>query len=231
MPIRPRSRRSFSKASFAAISASASPAAYSLLSDYYAPERRATVIAIYAAGVYIGAGIGIFLGGYILDTWSAWYPTDPPFGLRGWQVAFMAVGIPGLIMAIWVRTLREPTRGISEGLVAETHPAPFRLLGGELMAIIPPLNLVGLWQYPGSFRTNLLAAAGFALGAWLLALWTGSTAQWITTGIGVYVTFSWAQSLRIRDPVTYGMMFGAKSACTSSRVPSSTTREMTSCMS
>ena len=40
--------------------ASASPAAYSMLSDYYSPRLRATVIAIYAAGVYIGAGIGGF---------------------------------------------------------------------------------------------------------------------------------------------------------------------------
>ena len=54
--------------------ASASPAAYSLLSDYYAPERRATVIAIYSAGVFIGAGVGLFLGGYILDTWAVLVP-------------------------------------------------------------------------------------------------------------------------------------------------------------
>ena len=79
--------------------ASASPAAYSMLSDYYPPAKRATVIAIYASGVYIGAGIGVFLGGFILDWWAATYPTDAPFGLRGWQAAFMAVGIPGLVIA------------------------------------------------------------------------------------------------------------------------------------
>lgn len=48
--------------------ASASPAAYSMLSDYFPPRVRATVIAVYAAGVYIGSGIGLFLGGYILDS-------------------------------------------------------------------------------------------------------------------------------------------------------------------
>ena len=90
--------------------ASASPSAYSMLSDYYPRRLRATVIAVYAAGVYIGAGIGVFLGGYILDWWAASYPTNPPFGLKGWQVAFMLVGVPGLLMAIWVRTLREPIR-------------------------------------------------------------------------------------------------------------------------
>ena len=38
--------------------ASASPAAYSMLSDYYHPKLRATVLAIYSSGVYIGGGIG-----------------------------------------------------------------------------------------------------------------------------------------------------------------------------
>jgi MFS family permease len=190
--------------------ASASPAAYSMLADYYPPRLRATVIAIYAAGVYIGAGIGIFLGGYILEAWSAAYPIDPPFGLKGWQVAFMAVGIPGLVMAIWVRTLREPTRGISEGLVASKHPHPFRLLGHELMAVLPPFNLYGLRSHPKILRNNLLYAMGFALAAWGLIWLTGSVAQWITTGFGVWVTLTWSQSLKIRDPVTYQMMFGSK---------------------
>lgn len=191
--------------------ASASPAAYSMLSDYYPPHRRATVIAIYVSGVYIGAGIGIFLGGYILDAWATAYPTDAPYGLRGWQVAFMMVGIPGIIMAIWVRTLREPTRGISEGLIAEKHPAPFRVLGSELMAVIPPLNLLSLLHDRRSLVINLSAAVGFSLLAWVLILLTGSIAQWVATAFGVYVTFSWAQSLKTRDPATFGMMFHSKS--------------------
>lgn len=190
--------------------ASASPAAYSMLSDYYPPQRRATVIAIYASGVYIGAGIGIFLGGYILDTWAAAYPTNAPFGLKGWQVAFMVVGIPGLMMSLWVRTLREPTRGISEGLVTERHPAPFRVLGSELMAVIPPLNLLSLLHNRKSLVINLGAAVGFFLLAWLLILLTGSVAQWIATAFGVYVTFSWAQSLKTRDPATFAMLFRSR---------------------
>ena len=190
--------------------ASASPAAYSMLSDYFPPRLRATVIAIYAAGVYIGAGIGIFLGGYILEAWPQAYPTNPPYGLKGWQVAVMAVGIPGLIMAIWVRTLREPVRGISEGLVAPKHPHPFRLLGQELLAVVPPFNLIGLRSHPAVLRKNLIMASVFALGAWGLIWLTGSVAQWVTTGFGVWVTFTWAQSLKIRDPATYNMMFGSK---------------------
>ena len=190
--------------------ASASPSAYSMLSDYYPRRLRATVIAIYAAGVYIGAGIGVFLGGMILDWWAATYPTDPPFGLRGWQAAFLMVGLPGIFMAIWVRTLREPRRGMSEGLAAPVHPAPFRVLAEELMAVIPPFNLRPLLGHKKVLRANLLAAVISVLGALFLIWLTQSVGQWIATAVGAYITFSWAQSLKIRDPATYSMMFQSR---------------------
>ena len=113
--------------------ASATPAAFSMLSDYFPPRLRATVLAIYSSGIYIGAGIGIFLGGWIVDGWNSAYP-DPglaPFGLKGWQAAYLAVGLPGLLLAVWVFTLREPRRGQSEGIVTPTHPHPFRASPGS----------------------------------------------------------------------------------------------------
>ena len=192
--------------------ASASPAAYSMLGDYYPPRLRATVIAIYAGGVYIGAGIGIFLGGAVLDAWSASYPDSSaaPFGLKGWQVAFMLVGLPGLLLAVWVRTLREPVRGISEGMIAPTHPAPFAVLGSELKAVIPPFNLLAFAGDRRALRMNMLVAAAFALVAWGLIALTGSVAQWTTTALGAYVVYSWIQSLKTRDPATYAMLFGSR---------------------
>ena len=65
--------------------ASASPAAFSMLSDYYAPKVRATVLAIYSSGVYIGGGIGLFLGGFVMEAWDATYvvQSEAPMGIRG----------------------------------------------------------------------------------------------------------------------------------------------------
>ncbi len=190
--------------------ASASPAAYSMLSDYYSPKRRATVIAIYSSGVYIGAGIGLVLGGWILDQWMALFPVNPPLGLKGWHVAFMVVGLPGLLMAAWVRTLREPIRGLSEGLVTKPHPAPFSVLRSEMAAVIPPFNIVEIVRTGASLRFNLIALVVIAIVSGLLIYVTGSIAQWVATGIGVYVTISWAQSLKSRDPATFAMIFGSK---------------------
>ncbi len=193
--------------------ASASPAAYSMLSDYYSPRVRATVIAIYASGVYIGGGIGLFLGGFIMETWNDLHPVvaDAPFKLKGWHVAFLAVGIPGILMAAWVRTLREPTRGISDGLVGARHPAPLKVLAVELAAILPLFNLIGLARDGASLSFNALGAALIGLVAAGLMVLTGDIAQWVAIGIGAYITFSWGQSLAVRDPATFALIFRTRS--------------------
>src|SRR5215468_8403498 len=124
--------RSFAELALARIGvgsgeASASPAAFSMLCDAFPPAQRATVLAIYSSGIYIGAGLGLGVGGLIVDRWDlAWAGTSPPFGLRGWQVAFFAVGLPGLLLALLVASLREPVRGQADGLVGATEPHPWR---------------------------------------------------------------------------------------------------------
>ena len=192
--------------------ASASPAAYSMLSDYYPQRLRATVIAIYSSGVYIGGGIGLFLGGFIMESWNSTFP-DPataPLNLKGWHAAFLAVGIPGIFMALWVRSLREPKRGISEGIISAEHPNPFGVLRTELSAMIPIFNLYGLARDGASLKDNFVAAVLIALVAWGLILLTDNVPQWVALGIGIYVVYSWVQSLKARDPVTYHMIFQSK---------------------
>src|SRR5271168_674270 len=62
--------------------ASASPAAYSLLADYFPVRRRALVLAIYTAGLYVGGGLSLPLGGWIAHAWTHNYPHGTaPFGL------------------------------------------------------------------------------------------------------------------------------------------------------
>ena len=195
--------------------ASASPAAFSMLSDYYPPRLRATAIAIYSSGLYIGNGLGLFLGGYILDSWNSAYP-DPsvaPLSLKGWHVAFIAVGLPGILLAIWVRTLREPERGVSEGLPAtvdDNSTQPMKTLIEELSTVLPVWNVFTLTKNDASLSRNAVAAMVIvALSGFLVAL-TGSIAQWVAMEIGLYCVFSWAQSLAVRDTVTFGMIFKAR---------------------
>ena len=194
--------------------ASASPAAFSMLSDYFSPERRATALSIYSSGVYIGAGIGIFLGGWIVEGWRNAFPDgNSLLGLAGWQAAYIAVGLPGLLMALWVWSLREPIRGQSEGIVSEAHPDPFGEFRRELFAVLPPFTLWSLAATGAGARgiaLNLAGAAGVALLATALSAWTGSTAQWVALGIGLYAALSWAQGLKLRDPPAYAMILKSR---------------------
>jgi MFS family permease len=193
--------------------ASATPAAFSMLADYFPVKRRATVLSIYSSGVYIGAGIGVFLGGWILEGWHALYPdvSAAPMALRGWQVAFFVVGLPGILMALWVRTLKEPVRGQSEGLAApDPHPHPFHEAAREFLAVVPPLTVWSLLRLGAGARELLLnaaAALGISAIAWWLVGVTGSVPQWVALGIGTYAVFSWAQGLALRDPPAFAMIF------------------------
>ncbi|MFU8817066.1 MAG: spinster family MFS transporter [Pseudomonadales bacterium] len=190
--------------------ASATPAAFSMLGDYFPGRYRATVLAIYSSGIYVGAGLSLGIGGAIVDNWDAAYPAGTaPFGLMGWQVAFFAVGLPGLLLALWVATLREPIRGMADGVFTPPEPHPFRVFFLELRAVVPPFTLYHLWATragPRGFAVNLTAAAILAIIAALLIAWLGSPAQWIAMAIGLYATFSWGQALARRDASTFTLI-------------------------
>jgi MFS family permease len=191
--------------------ASASPAAYSMISDYFPEGKRATALSIYSAGLYVGGGLSLPVGGLISSGWTKAWPhaADAPLGLAGWQAAFLAVGIPGLLLALWVLTLREPQRGGLDGLPQPVaQPNAWREFGRELIAIIPPFTLLSTAFIPGALLINVTALAGISLAAAALTLLTGDWMQWSAYGLGVYAVFSWVQALRHRDPPTYALIWG-----------------------
>lgn len=199
--------------------ATASPSAYSLISDWFPARLRATALAIYSSGLYFGGGISLVIGGFIKDHWNAAYPGGGPLGLVGWQAAFLAVGLPGLFLAAWVLTLREPVRGAIDGLSTPEDPHPFRGFTEELVQIIPPLTLIGaVRRGPLALLINLAGAAFFALAAVLLTRWvyagpgsfiTAVSDQWLFLAIGYYAVFSWASALRSRDRPTFRLTWGS----------------------
>jgi MFS family permease len=211
--------RSFAQLALARIGvgvgeASASPAAYSSLADWFPPHRRATVLAIYSSGIYIGSGLGLGIGGLIVDRWDAAFgASSAPLGLRGWQVAFLAVGLPGLLIALWVRTLREPVRGMSDGRTSAPEPRPFQAFFRELAAIVPPFSLVHLYRSAprAVLAANLGMAAALAALAAGLAYWVKNPVQWWSLAAGWYAAFTWGQSLRRRDPPAAALIFGTRS--------------------
>ena len=205
--------------------ASASPSAYSLISDWFPARIRATALAIYSSGIYIGGGISLLIGGLIVDSWNGAYPDGGPFDLAGWQVAFIAVGLPGLLLACWVITLREPVRGAIDGIPTREDPHPFRGFMQELMTVIPPFTIIGAARRGvAALAINLaVLAALFALGV-ALTVYLGSgqgkimgsmtdaiqmTDQWLFLTVGYYAVFCWATALRRRDAPTFALTWGS----------------------
>ncbi len=87
------------------------PCNHSLIADYYPAERRATAMGIYSLGIPIGALFGILAGGWINEFF-------------GWRMAFIAVGLPGIALAIVIQfTVKEPPRGHSDQ-IADDKDAP-----------------------------------------------------------------------------------------------------------
>jgi MFS family permease len=97
--------------------AGCNPSAYSIISDYYERQRRATVLSLYSQGVYLGQFLGYVAAGFIAQKY-------------GWRTAFYVVGLPGIAMAVLVKlTMREPPRGLSEvGYVPAEPPPALRVL-------------------------------------------------------------------------------------------------------
>lgn len=91
------------------------PAALSLLSDYFPPQKRASVQSIYASGITVGAGLAFFLGGWI--------------GFKyGWRFAFYFLGFPGLFFALLVFLLKEQRRGQTEVTTPKYTSEDWKLL-------------------------------------------------------------------------------------------------------
>lgn len=92
--------------------AGSSPPSHSMIADLYPPEKRAGAMGIYSLGVVFGAGFGTLIGGFLAAAY-------------GWRIAIIAVGIPGILLAIIVRMfVIEPRRGMSEPVYAKAGATP-----------------------------------------------------------------------------------------------------------
>ncbi len=92
--------------------AALTPAAWSVLADYFHPDKLARPISVYLMGPYLGAGIAMIAGAEVLDwTKQVEHLSLPLVGVVSpWQFTFIAVGLPGFLVAALIATVREPVR-------------------------------------------------------------------------------------------------------------------------
>lgn len=100
--------------------AALSPPAFSMLSDLFPPEKQARAFGIYSLGVTVGGGLSAIIGGFVYQYFSTrGGATLPLLGhINPWQMTFIAVGAPGLIIVALLGLIREPERRTDRDPVA-----------------------------------------------------------------------------------------------------------------
>ncbi|HTY61039.1 MAG TPA: MFS transporter [Acidobacteriota bacterium] len=103
-----------------------SPAAFSLIADYFPKERIGTAISVYYFGLFLGSSLALLVGGITVDALASTpFLTVPVLGtIASWRITFLIVGLPGLVFALLAFTVREPLRRnlmlLSDGRAAGT---------------------------------------------------------------------------------------------------------------
>ena len=92
--------------------AALSPAAYSMIADLFPPKKLGKALSVYTAGAFVGVGLALIVGGLVVGSvTSSPEMVLPIIGtIRSWQAPFFIVGLPGLLVAALMYTVREPER-------------------------------------------------------------------------------------------------------------------------
>lgn len=174
--------------------AALSPAAFSLLADYFPPRKVALAVSVYSMGLYFGAGLALMIGGSVVKAVSTAPMHELPLvgEVFPWQLTFFIVASLGLPVLMLMSLIREPMRRIHvRKVVAPTTdaaPSSWRALRafmGEnvrtLVCHISAFTLFGVgincylfWAPTMMMRTHGWDAphAGMVIGAMLFALGT-----------------------------------------------------------
>jgi MFS family permease len=162
------------------------PGAYSMMADYFPPERLPRAIGILQLGFIGGNSLGIFLGGHLITWATVWPPTHwMGLTLHGWQLILVMVGAPGLLISVLFLLAKEPPR---RGTAVQGKSMPVKVVLREIWArraIYLPLFLglaliatqtqgIQPWRAPFLIRTYGWSEA--RIGTWFGAIFlVGST--------------------------------------------------------
>jgi MFS family permease len=185
------------------------PLAFGIIRDEFDESRRGRALSIIAALAGVGFGVGIVLGGPIVDvlgyTWLFWLPMV--------ATALAAVGAAVLVPESPVLT---PGR-IPAG--------PAVLLAGWLVCLLLPVSQATLWGWTSWPVLALLAAAVVLLGAWVAVelrvevplidmAMMRRRGVWTANMVGAFVGFSMFSAYGflpqlLQTPAEVGYGFGA----------------------
>lgn len=136
--------------------AGCTPAAHSLITDSVPAAKRASAIAFYGLGIPIGSLLGMVVGGVVNDLW-------------GWRIAFMVVGVPGILLALFLRFLiREPRHHETDEQKAARSAATMTVLG-SLKEVFSSRAFLYI-----AIASSVTAFLGYGKGVWAVILFQRS---------------------------------------------------------
>jgi MFS family permease len=169
--------------------ATLTPSALSMLSDYFPRERRGAAIGFYNMGVSVGAGIAFIVGGQVIG----FVMTSPPITLPlvgelfAWQTVFLFVGLPGLVVAALMFTVREPRR---RGKIV-TNPASSEAEAADVISLGDAARfLAQRWRTYGGLALIVSGTTilGYGFLNWMPSMFQrtwGLTMPEIATSLGI----------------------------------------------
>ncbi|WP_157976614.1 spinster family MFS transporter [Parahaliea mediterranea] len=160
--------------------ASLSPAAYSMITDYFPRGVLARALSLYTVGVTIGSGLAYMIGAEVVAYVESLGEVIVPLigRVEGWQATFLAVGLPGVLVAVlMLATVREPER--KGGLASAGQGIPV----AEVVAFVAARKR--------AFLCHILGMSAYIMVVFSLNVWgptylmrgfgfAPSTAGWIT---------------------------------------------------
>jgi len=122
--------------------AGGTPPSQSLLADYFPPEQRSLAQGVLASGTNIGVLVGLFGGALLAEAF-------------GWRSVFWIFGIPGVLLAVLIRTtIREPHR---EPILEVEDDSLWEAI--RRIAALPAFPAIAL-------GVGMTAVSGYGLGVW-----------------------------------------------------------------
>lgn len=162
-----------------------SPASYSLIGDYFAPNKRSAALGAYTVAMFFGGGLALLIGGLVVKAVGSNPTLSVPLlgDVRSWQAVFFFVGLPGVLVALLALTIREPQRRSDHSALTPAsaqapgfaeqfrrHRSSYLLHFAGFAALSIPFNVTLLWARPFLSRVlGLTPAQGaFAVGTLMM---------------------------------------------------------------
>jgi MFS family permease len=159
------------------------PLAYSLMADYFPPEKLPRAIAVYNVGFSGGTALSLLLGALMIHILSGLPTIEVPLlgVVRDWQLVFILAGLVGVPVAMLTASMAEPQRrhmGISGVSVGAPQAATLREVFGYLLRNWPVYGPI----FIGLCFTSLHM---FGLASWGSAFYV-RTFGWAPAKVGLY---------------------------------------------